>query len=375
MSAIEYRYIINGSIDLREDAIMKKGKILLWLILSTVLSACTAGNVTTGISTDVGSSAATSSTRLPSRLPTETVDESTPTSFPTIIPVNTPTEGPPPDLELLNTTIYYNDSGGGTLIGEIRNNTNAPIVFPIDPLYKKDTAHPILQVTTEAWDWHGWQMGSHYYHEIRIGKGTIDSPNTNCFLYPGETGPIIIRSVSDCRYNSENCVNIKEEIKEAPEGTGMRLVGYEDLKTYTPWPGLYPDYHPQVENLVYSVADYGIEFSFDVQKDFFKGYDYRYTAWVFLYDKTGGLISVLHRSQIEKIFQEKDGMYHISGYSNSTSPYSPQEFRNSNERMGKLAWRNFAQIDHVRVFVESAHLFLCTEYADYDHYRQVMNGD
>jgi hypothetical protein len=347
-----------------------KGFIFLFIFLS----ACTAGELTMGISTNGGSSAIPSSTKLPSRIPTETVDDSTPTLFPTIIPVGTPTEGPPPDLELLNITIYNWERGYGSLIGEIRNNTDTPMVFPIDILYKK-TGHPILRLTLEAWDWQNQQIGNHYSHEISIGKGSIDMPNTNCFLYPGETGPIIIHSVSDCNAFPENCINKSEEITDAPEGTGIRLVGYQDLKTYTPWPGLYLDYHPQVENLAYSVEDDGIEFSFDVQKDFFKGYDYRYTAWVLLYDKNGGLISILHRSQLEKIFQEKDGLFHISGYSRSSGQYSPQEFRNSNAAMDdQVAW-DFTQVDHVRVFVEAAHLFLCTDYADYDLYRNVMKEE
>jgi hypothetical protein len=342
------------------------------LFLLFLLSACTSGDLTLDVATNIESSAHPSSTKLLSRTPNET---STPTPLPTIIPVNTPTEGPPPDLELLNTTIYYHDLGVGTLIGEIRNNTDTPMVFPIDPTIKKDKGHPIFRIITEAWDWYQGQYGDYYYHEVSVGKGGTSSPNTNCFLYPGETGPIIIRSVDACHEFPENCVNNHEEIKIAPEGTGMRLVGYQDLKTYIPWPDLYPDYHPQAKNIIFSVKDNRIDFSFDVQKDFFKGYKYNYTAWMLLYNQNGGLISILFNSRLEKILVEKDGLYHISGFTEPVFNAAASYFRNSNSVMGaQIAW-NFSQVDHVRVLVEAEQYFLCGMYTNYDFYRQEMEED
>ncbi len=341
---------------------MSKGCFILILFLS----ACTAGDLTIGISTNGGSIAHPTNTKLPSRTPKATIDKSTPTEINTVIPINTPTGGPPPDLELLNVTINYR--GGATLIGEIRNNTNTPMVFPIDINYEK-TGHPILRFTTESWDWDGWEGGYHLY-EFSVGRGNIIMPNTNCFLYPKETGVILIRRAGYCEDFPENCIIREEEITNPPKETGMRLVGYQDLKTYIPWPGLNPDYHPQAENLIYNATDREINFSFDLPKSFFKGYGFSYSAWVMLYDKDGRLISILYNSKMEENLVEKNGLFHITGFSSNSYSSNLNYFRNSNE--SNLSGFDFTQVNHARVFVEEQHEFLCGTYTNYDVYRSRM---
>jgi hypothetical protein len=335
--------------------------------LLMLLSACTGGDLTIGSPTNSNVSVGPSYTSFPSWLPMETIVPSTPTPYSTIIPVNTPTEGPPPDLEVFNVTIYNKQFGNGTIIGEIRNNSASTMVFPIDITKKKN---PILRFIIEAWDWNVSE-GEYYSYELSVGRGRVEFPNTNCFLYPGDTGVIIIQNVQNCRDFPVNCVEKQEEISKSPEGIGMRLKGYEDLKTYVPWPNLNPDYHPQAENLEYTITKEKIELSFDLPKTFFKGYSFNYTAWVLLYDKNGGLISILFHTDLEKIFVETENSYHISGESSNSGPMNPDFFQNSNEGLPSGGW-DFTNVDHARVLVEEQHEFLCGTYTDYDIYRERM---
>jgi hypothetical protein len=357
------------------DAIMQEGSMGKRKQLSTAglfllfLSACTGGELTMGLPTNSNVSVGPSNTSFPSWYPMETIAPNTPTPTPysTIIPVDTPTEGPPPDLEVFNLTLYSHERNGGVMIGELRNNTDAAMVFPIDISKKRN---PILRFSAESWYW-DVSEGDHYSYEFSVGRGRVEFPNTNCFLYPGETGVIIIDSVGNCQNFPENCIYNAEDIFENPEGIGMRLIGYEDLKTYVPWPNLNPDYHPQAENLEYTITNEKIELSFDLPKTFFKGYSFNYTAWVLLYDKNGGLISILFHTDIEKIFVETNGSYHISGESSNSGPMNPDYFHNSNASLLHGGW-DFSKVDHARVFVEEQHEFLCGTYTDYDIYRERM---
>jgi hypothetical protein len=338
-----------------------------YLFLLLMLSACTGGELTLGLPTNGNVSVGPYNTSMPSWNPMETINPYTPTPYSTIIPINTPTEGPPPDLEVFNMTLYSHDSdeiSGGALIGEIRNNTDTPMVFPVDIPKKRNS---ILRFTFESWNiW--WD---YFYYELSVGRGRVEFPDTNCFLYPGETGVLIIGGVGDCQEFPDNCVRNEEELKNPPEGIGMRLVGYEDLKTYLPWPNLNPDYHPQAENLKFTIMEEKIELSFDLPKTFFKGYSFNYTAWVLLYDKNGGLVSILFHTDLEKIFVETENSYHISGESSNSGPMNPDYFHNSNASLLRGGW-DFSKVDHARVFVEEQHEFLCGTYTDYDIYRERM---
>ncbi len=338
----------------------RMAKLFPTILIFLFLSACTGGRVSMG-----NPSFTLSMTEFVYKTRTPTIVPPTPTSLPTVIPVGTPTEGLPPDLELFNTAFY-----GNSVIGEIRNNTDTTMVFPIDSRYK-ETGHPILRISIEAWEWDGWET-DYYYYDISAGKGSISIPNTNCFLYPGETGVIIIRNVSDCRDFPENCIKKHEEKTDPPEHIGMRLIGYQDLKTYTMWQDLYHDYHPQAGNLVYEVTSEGIEFNFDLPKSFFKGYRFDYTAWILLYDENGGLINILFNTQLEKILVERDDKYIISGFSRSQFSPSPSFFWSTNYTLESLGW-DYTPVDHIRVFVEEQHEFLCGPYTNYDYYDNWVN--
>jgi hypothetical protein len=335
-------------------------KLVGGMVIILILCACTAVGFPTGVDTNPTDY---SRTKTPLTTKIEQVPTATWTLFPTVIPVDIPTEGPPPDLELLNVRILYGKQGWGSLIGEIRNNTNTTIVFPVDIAKNKN---PFLRLMVESWDWRV-DTGNYYYSDFSVGKGRVEFSNSSCFLYPKETGILIIRVTGNCQEFPNNCVEKEEDITTPPEGIGMRLIGYEDLKTYIPWPDLYPDYHPQAENVSYTTRPDGIDFSFDLPKSFFLGYGFHYSAWVLLYDKDGGLISILYTTQMENNIVLQNGFYHVSGF--STKNYSNDtSFRNSND--GILGYeKDYTDVDHIRVFVESEHAFLCGTYTDYDIYR------
>jgi hypothetical protein len=342
---------------MQEGFMDKKNSLSSTGLFLFFLSACTAGELSSGTP-----SATPSKTMLPSLTPTETIVP-TPTLLNTVVPIPSPTEGPPPDLELLNISVRYRGNGVGIVFGEIRNNTGITMVFPGDG--NKDDI-PILRFQMEAWEWDILHLGDYWYNEFSVGWGSTHSPNTNCLLYPGETSIIRIYAGS-CAYR-ENCIIEHTKINEPPEATGMQLLGYQDLKTYIPWPDLYQGYHPQVENLEYSITNHRIEFGFDLPKSIFNPY-YNFMTRVVAYDKSGKILGFLYRGYTEEIKIDNGGDdYHITGYFGTTSDTDPGRtdlFR------GDLLDEDLDRIDHIQVMVEKQHTYLCYSYR-YDLYRKYI---
>jgi hypothetical protein len=333
------------------------------LLILIFLSACTAGELTQAASpTEGGISPVVTNTPFTSSTPSRTITDAAPTTLRTVIPINTPTEGPPPDLELLNLTLEYRGNGFGFLFGEIRNNTDIAMVFPGG----QSQRIPILRFQMEAWEWDG-NMGFYWYHEFSVGRGFGDAWYTNCFLYPGETGLIRIYTPG-CQNYPDNCISETTFIDEPPKATGMQLVGYQDLKTYIPWPNLSSGYHLQVENPTYDVEEDRLRFGFDLPKSFFNRY-YDYITWVVVYDEKGEMLGFLSRYNIEDITMDSGGdTYRINGYYRTAGDTGE---RGENYFRGDLLDVDFARIDHIRVMVEKQHDFLCFSNR-YDDYRKYM---
>jgi hypothetical protein len=333
-------------------------KIQGGLLILLSLSACTAGGLTMGLPTNRNSSVAPSRTKLPSLTPTETIDESTPTMINTIVAIPSPTEGAPPDVELVNLSLRYNGGGDGFLFGEIRNNTDTTIIFP-------GYGIPILRLQINAWELTPWGA-TLWHHEFSVEKGPITFPTTNCILYPGESGLIRVYTPR-CQAYPDNCISGWTELDEPPEATGMQLVGYQELKSYIPWPDLSPIYHPQVQNLEYSLTDRRIEFGFDLPKSLFNPM-YDFLTWIVLYAENGEVLGDLYKGRSEILKVDNGGnSYHIAGYYDlyPTSPIGEDYF------LGDISDELFSRIDHIRVMVEMQHDFLCNE-DWYDKYREWM---
>jgi hypothetical protein len=337
---------------------IRKQSSLLVLIF---LSACGAGGSTLGLSTNGNPSLSSSKPIFPSITPTETIDLSTPTSINTIVALPSPTEGPPPDLELLNLTLRNRGEGSGSLFGEIRNNTDTAMVFPVDDKYRDI---PILRFQTKAWDTNGVITG-YWFDDFSIGRGSDDSWNTSCFLYPGETGLFRIDGFGCQNDLDTECKSDFGVIEGVPEATGIQLVGYQDLKTYISWPDLYPGYHPQVENLGFTVTEKRLEFGFDLPKKLFDPF-YDFMIWVVVYDNDSRMLGILSHPNSENIVIDNGGdTYHISGFTRTKADTNIS----GNYFQGNMLDQDFARIDHLQVMVEMQHVYLCS-YNWYDRYRE-----
>jgi hypothetical protein len=319
------------------------------------LSACASGAVPSG---KTASSVYSTSTRKPTRTvtPTETL-------LPTLVPINTPTQGPPPDLEVLNLSLSYNENALSYFYGEIRNNTNTTMVFPLETI-------PILRFAINSWQWNGVN-GVYEHYEVGIGKGSTGAGITNCILYPGETG--LIRFTASCQEGvGKDCVAEQKIIFEPPAATGMQLVGYQDLKKYIPWPDLPKNYHPQATNINFSYTGSRLDFTFDLQSWVFADPYYNIEAWVVLYDSSNKIVGIVFRAYLnDDVTEAKGDVYHISGFYQPKDNNSPGPTGSLNFFMGDLTEEELSRVDHIGMMVERQHRYLCS-YNYYDIYRRYI---
>jgi hypothetical protein len=98
---------------------------------------------------------------------------------------------------------------------------------------------------------------------------------------------------------------------------------------------------------------------------------YDYTAWVMIIGKGGETLDILFRKSIIDIMTDKDdATYRINGFyktESSTEESGPGYF------LGYLPDKYWDQIDHIAVFVEKQHDFLCGEYQNFDSYRKKIS--
>jgi hypothetical protein len=272
------------------------------LVMIAILVACESVPGTPSLSTlQAGTATARenvsqTATHRPTKtdLPTETVTP-TATTVPTIIPMVSPSPGPAPDLELLNVT-----TTDDMLMGELRNNTDEAMIFPGE--------EPGLRVVFD--NWIDWGVGL-WLHGISFPYDVIPrNRQMNCILYPHETG--VLMSDPNPEYEKD------EKVDAVPYGAGKRVLSYEgvyrrweefrELRYFNDFPDVLGDfYHPQVENLEYTIeisdvilkgAAILINFDAIVALPPYGTGEY-VPAWIVLYDHEGRIINILFNSNIQ----------------------------------------------------------------------------
>ncbi len=165
-----------------------------WVIsfIIILLSGCSQTSMTAiGMNTDI---------KIPTKTPAMTLTmSSVPTKTTTHTKTITPTQGPPPELELINISIfpehenmvgdYYN------IFGRIRNNTDKIMVF-----FSKDI---VIIFNIDVWQrdknadgtYRGYAIHSQYIDKAERG-GEL-SRSMNCILYPHEEGIYYYNSQSN----------------------------------------------------------------------------------------------------------------------------------------------------------------------------------
>jgi hypothetical protein len=345
-----------------------KREIRRGLLLSIVflVSGCAAETVTQPLATArIGTLTAAqqmkpSQTSTPADTATATVTP-TATAIPTVEPILTPSPGPAPDLEILNVAIR-----GNIFMGEMRNNTDQPMIFP--------GREKGLRLDFEEWIYYG-----KYYHFIDsafIVPG-IDSKQMNCILYPGETG-VVTFDLSQICIGLSGCKNqLMEDLTNPPKQLGYQLIGYqglywrwEDLKDKYPFKRDYPAeldgrYHPQIKNLSYRVEDSYIFIEFDAEiyiPAYMRGT--REPSWIILYDHAGRIINILNTNT--DIFQTRyeSGVYHIYGVGRNDMALpkqwvTPDIHTQWWRPMIELAPEDMQRVDHIRILFEIDNVDIC----------------
>jgi hypothetical protein len=339
-----------------------------WLVLVVfLLAGCTAETVTQSLATArIGTLTATqlmkpSQTSTPADTATATVTP-TATAIPTVEPMRTPSPGPAPDLEILNVAIR-----GNIFMGEMRNNTDQPMLFP-----GRESG---LRLDFEKWSQYG-----KYYHDIYsafIVPEDVYFKKMNCILYPGETG-VVTFDLSQICLELGGCQGpAGEDLTSPPKQLGNQLIGYqglyrrwEDLKDKYPFKRDYPAeldgrYHPQITNLLYRVEDSYLFIEFDAEiyiPAYMRGTSE--PSWIILYDHAGRILNILHTNT--DIFQNRyeTGMYHIYGVGRNDKALSEQwvtpEIHTQWWRpMIELTQEDMRRVDHIRVVFEIDNVDIC----------------
>jgi hypothetical protein len=362
---------------------MRKGKmieairrLLPWLVL-VLLAACASASSTPSFATvRIGTMTAAeyrnqTATYRPTEteLPTET-NTPKPTNIPTVLPMVTPSPGPAPDLEVFNGTIF-----GNIFMGEIRNNTDQPMIFPGE--------ENALILGFE--DWHVAEGGNGGYHHNIFYPVKLQplNQNMNCILFPKETGVVLSHTNSAC----DEC--IQSENVPAVTQLGYRLISsegifhrWEEFKTlelFRDYPSdLDERFHPQVQNLEYDIQiikemieGSAILFNFDIEL-FLPEYIHGafFPSWAILYDKDGRIINVLYVDNINfcnNVQCLKSGKFHVFGagcnkgkclFANWATPdqliqwYQPEV---------EITTEDLQRVDHVRMIVEIADWDICVD--------------
>jgi hypothetical protein len=333
--------------------VKKSNPIILALVGILLLSAaCSTTPVTVGGpgGTDGGPSS------IPTAVYTRTITKTptiSPTPTVTSTPTFTPTPMPPPDLELLDVTVYpntYNVVGQSyALMGRIRNNTNTTML-----LYNDKKA---FSFTVESWEYDEQKKlneDAEYIHaiyqfDLKVGW---DHKNMNCILYPGEEGVIAFR------FSNLGHVNMKT-YDQTPKYTGSLGVWYTYTSSYDTKPDLPARFHYKAENLTFQDKDGAIVFDFDLfipNDHLYPDWNYLHPTWVIFYDKDGKIIDILQKDLVHYYpgyYVGKTLHIHTStGYTNQQPEYFDPTI--------KLTSEIAAQVDHFEVLSELNEEPVCT---------------
>jgi hypothetical protein len=294
---------------------MTKGPIVLWMMLSLILTACGAEAIPTQAADPQAMIAQPTTAVTKTDLMTDT-----PTATNTWVPSSTPTIGPPPDLELVNPIAYpeHKNAVGDDyyILGRIRNNTDQIMVF-----FGKDI---VFKFTLETWQRNTDGTG-YFYHSKYIDeaiRGGESSRSMNCILYPGDEGVYYYLARS---HRGPEGYMLWEEIETYGGSLGLSILSYESY--YRTNPELPPNLHLAIENITYQKVNGGLDFEFNVlnipQK---MGSSYDFTSiytWVILYDSQERIINILIRDLATIPGIKRGENFHVHG--NTTAGYTDKE--------------------------------------------------
>jgi hypothetical protein len=325
-------------------------KIILVSVFGLVLvSACGMETVSAANPTDQVSASQPANTHVtvpPANSPTPT-----PTATNTWIPSNTPTIGPPPDLELVNVSIYPNgdpsiEYTNYFFFGRVRNNTTQIMIFNYDFVP--------FRFRFDRW---GYDPGMEkYYNEIYKDAPVMryDPDHNrlmNCFLYPGDEGVIVLKTPS--QYSERIDYNL------VPQHDGPLGIWYTYESFYEIQPDLRQDWHPKAENLVFSVANNTLIFDYDIYVPVSEiGVFAHLKSWTLLFDKNGKIINVLYKN-LENLGGMTGGKnYHVHGTTETPISDRMHYFIPTIDLTPEM----IEKVDHIEIFAEEEDGNTCRKY-------------
>jgi hypothetical protein len=272
------------------------------------------------------------------------------------------TQGPAPDLELLNVTFPQNRHGN-SFLAEMRNNTDKAMIFPAwENAFRLDVEH-----------W--WKNGAYFQSKDRVFfYPGPDEKKMNCILYPGETGVISFNISNLCASDSKNCLGPWGKMESPPVQLGYRLNSYEGY--YRSWDEIYkiyPDkykpeifgqYHPAHDNLTYEIRGANLIINYDMNlilPDI--STLYQQESWIILYDKDGKIINVLYTDLNFIHANFKSGRYHIYGIGGSEMPKQWETPAIDNQwwqPQAILTAEDLSRVARIRVFDEMSDGGFCS---------------
>jgi hypothetical protein len=336
---------------------MKIGCISIWLVISTLFTACGAEAIPT--------QAADPQVTIPQ--PTTVVTKTdlmtdTPTATNTWIPSSTPTIGPPPDLELKNVIIYPEHGDFDQvfqkyyLFGRVRNNTQSTIVISDDDM--------IFRFQFEVWEHNiDFEEFRHLKYSEEVTQGIDQWRIMNCILYPGDEGIVYYQTRSGGHQN-DYLIN-----ETRTEYSGPLGIWYAYESFYYNEPDIPLNYHPGTENLVFTKENGELIIDYDIV-DIPDLLDTNHIAqaytWVIMYDKEGQIINVLQK-RLATIPGFKFGKpFHIHGRTGSGGEKHEQFYPPNISNSLELTPEMIERTNHLEIINEFEENNMCHKY----HFQQ-----
>jgi hypothetical protein len=266
---------------------------------------------------------------------------STSTATKTWLPSTTPTMGPPPDVELVNISVFpefgdFNNTGQDyTLLGRVRNNTDQIMVFPFQTR--------IFNFTFEIWEY-DFGYAKNYLHQNYsedIEQYSDYNRRINCFLYPGDEGVFMYTTKP---FYADHILRDYSQSHDGPLGIWYTYEGFYNVN-----PDIPLDYHPSAENLVFEIKNGILNFDFDVYVPDPKKRGFALLiSYLILFDKEGKIINILKKDIFEFGGVKKGDTFHVHG----TTATSMSDRQNRFVHTIKMTNEMIERIDHIEVFSE-----------------------
>ncbi|MBN1438042.1 MAG: hypothetical protein JW929_01425 [Anaerolineales bacterium] len=265
----------------------------------------------------------------------------------TYTPSITPTATKIPDLEIVDgRLIDWSDTVGGVyFMGRLRNNTDTPMVLPVDEYAF------IFQFEKYR------TFGDIFLHDTIGPYGLkpliMDLPRSNCILYPKEEGVILFDWSSF--EEMDGFLANREEVKKYTGPLGMTF-SYQSF--YIPSMDLLEKYHPKAENVEYHVEGATIYFEFDIYipapQEKKKGKNNVF-GYLMMFDKDGEMINMLY----ENIWYDLpynnpyDNLVHLEGHG------SGEGVMYGWRHLLTITKEDLNKVDHIEMFFESQFDSVC----------------